>query len=341
MVLDVSAYNKDKVSDLAMRKLEFFDPQNQRDQLINVLTNLDFGNVRGFDVNLIRRIGNFFNGSVAYTFQVAKGTGSDPRTYLNTLARQQSAITGQPVDPPQAILPTNDNRTHNIAGSLAANFPGDFAPGTAWGAVLRNAGAFATFRFASGLPYTRLINSGGGELAPFTGFGLGALQDEPLNASSMPWIKFFDLRLTKGWQLGGTDWTVFADIRNVFNFRNRNALFAETGDIVNSVHRDAVVDPEVDRLESQAGSWFREVTFADGTRVEAIDLTTGRCATYPDGPVNCVMLKRAEARFGNGDEIYTVDEYTAAFNAHYNLRSGIQNFLGQPRHIRLGVELNF
>ena len=52
MVLDVAAYNKDKVSDLSARVLPFFDPTQGRTQNINVLTNADFGNVRGIDMSL-------------------------------------------------------------------------------------------------------------------------------------------------------------------------------------------------------------------------------------------------------------------------------------------------
>src|SRR5437660_11716581 len=96
MVLDVAAYNKDKISDLAGRLLQLPDPaKNGETSDFRVLTNADFGNVRGVDVRLDRRFSNLFSGSVAYTFQVARNTGSDPFTYFNTLARQTSALTGE------------------------------------------------------------------------------------------------------------------------------------------------------------------------------------------------------------------------------------------------------
>ncbi len=347
MVLDMAAFNKDKVSDLAVRTQPYFDPVEKRVVNYNVLTNSDFGNVRGVDLSLVRRVGNYFNGSVAYTFQLARGTGSDPFSYLNTSARQTSAVTGERVDPPQAILPTDDNRIHNITGSLAASFPSDFAPGKWYGPILRNSGAYAKFRFQSGLPYTRIQNQGGGQRAPFSNFGLSAVAEEPINSSTMPWTKNFDLRVTKGVKLGFTDITVFGDFRNLFNFTNITRLFLETGDISNDEYRRKTIDNEINSLVAKAGSRVISIPSTDpkAKPLTAIDLRP-TCATYPEGgtttgPVNCVLLQRAEARFGNGDRIFDQTEYTQAFNAYYDLFRGTQTNLGAPRHIRIGVELNF
>ena len=64
MVLDVAAYNKDIVSDPAARLVALYRPGRLgRDNDFRILTNLDFGNVRGLDVRLDRRFGNYFNGT--------------------------------------------------------------------------------------------------------------------------------------------------------------------------------------------------------------------------------------------------------------------------------------
>ena len=342
MVLDIAAYNKDKVSDLAARQLTLFDPYEKQETRLNVMTNADFGNVRGVDLSLVRRVGNYFNGSLAYTFEVAKGTGSDPQSYLRTSARQTSSFTGDPVDPPQAILPTDENRTHNVVGTLTMNFPNDFGKGRWYGALAHNLGAFARFRFTSGLPYTRIRNQSGGQLAPFSNFGLAAIAVEPINSSQMPWYKSFDLRVTKGLQLGRFDVTLFGDFRNLFNFTNVASLFLETGDVVNDQYRDKIVNAEIGSLQNKAGGRLTTIPGATSSArpLQAIDLRPG-CANYPEGAVNCVLLQRAEQRFGNGDRIYDENEYRSAFEAQYNLINGPPAQLGVPRHIRVGLELNF
>lgn len=333
MVLDVSAYNKDKVSDYAARILPFDDPFNPGDTTnLNVLTNSDFGNVRGVDVKLDRRVGSYLNASVAYTFQLAKSTGSDPFSYLRTLSRQISQVTNTRVPPPQAILPTDDNRTHNLVGSVGLTLPGDWRRGTTAGRILGDFSAFLTFRFVSGLPYTRQKNFGAGTLAPRQGFGLIGSTDEPVNASTMPWIKDINMRLNKGFRAGPMDFTVYADIRNLFNFKNVTSLFVETGDVVNAQHRDQALSSEFENLTGEA---VQNGALRTGN---AIDLSG--CGSWAD-PVNCVMLRRTEARFGDGDGTFTLAEQTRALNAYYDAFNGPQWLYGAPRHIRLGVEVNF
>jgi hypothetical protein len=236
------------------------------------------------------------------------------------------------VPPPQAILPTDDNRTHNIVGSVALTLPNDWKKGTTLGNVLRDVSVFATFRVVSGLPYTRQTNQGAGTLAPRQGFGLIGTQQEPVNASTMPWVKNIDLRLNKAFKFGGTDWTLYADVRNALNFRNINALFVETGDVVNARNRTLTLSSEFANLRGEASD---NSALRSG---DAIDLAN--CSSW-GSPVNCVMLRRTEARFGNGDGTYSLNEQTRALNAYYDSFNGPQNLYGAPRHIRVGFEVNF
>jgi hypothetical protein len=57
--------------------------------------------------------------------------------------------------------------------------------------------------------------------------------------------------------------------------------------------------------------------------------------------VDCVLLQRAEARYGNGDGVFTQGEYDAAFSAWYNLQNAPSRFYGAGRRLRLGAELSF
>ena len=338
-LLDVAAYNKDNVANYSFRIQPFFDPATNREVNINVVTNADFGNTRGVDLQLTRRLGDIFNGTLSYTFEVAKNTGSDPNSYLRTTGRQISAVTGERVDPPQAILPTDDSRRHNFVGAMSFTFPADFGQGTWYGAILHNGGAFLRYSLASGLPYTRLTNAGNGQTAPFLAFGLAAQQAEPINSSTMPWIKNIDLRLTRGFAIGGLDLTAYADIRNLLNFRNITSLFVETSDVVNAKFRDLSISPEIARLENDAGSRLTQISVG-GQMINAVNLPSD-CNDWSKGPTDCVLLKRAEARFGNGDGVYDAHEYTAAFTASYNLFNGPYTFYSAPRNARLGVELRF
>jgi len=349
MVLDVSAYNKDKTADIAGRLFQLPDPQkNGGTSDFRVFTNADFGNVRGVDFKLDRRFSNLFTGALTYTFQVARNTGSDPFSYFNTTARVISSLTNETAPPPQAILATNDNRTHNIAGTAALNFPADWQQGTTLGNVLRNVGVFATFRFASGLPYTRVQQAGEG-VRP-GGFGLEATNIEPINSSTLPWIKNVDLRVTKGVRVGNLDWTLFAEGKNIFNWKNIVSIFTETGDVTNSVFLTKFLSEQDQLLQQEAAASGYATTTNTGE--PAVDLRGGAAAcggwvgrntpgSAASGPVDCVMLQDAEKRFGNGDGVYTQSEYERAFTAWYNLANAPSSFYGIGRRLRLGAELTF
>jgi hypothetical protein len=346
MVFDVSAYNKDKVADVSGRLFHIPDPGlGGQEGDWRVFNNADFGNVRGLDMRLDRRFSNIFSGSVGYTFQIAKSTGSDPFSYFRTGARVISSLTNETSPPPQATLPTDDNRKHNITGAMSLQFPTDWHRGSTVGNVFRDVGVFATFRFASGLPYTQIVNTGNGVAQGES--PLEFTNIEPINASTMPWFKNVDLRVTKGFRFGSLDWTLFGEAKNLFNWQNVLNLFLETGDVVNAQHRERYLSEQVLQIETEAKANHVFTTIAGES---ALDLSSpGVCEGWAartgiggsGGPVDCVLLQRAEARFGNGDGIYTASEYKAAFNAWYNLQQAPDRFYGAGRRMRVGAEISF
>ena len=342
LVFDVSAYNKDKVSDMAARVLPFVDPADVTDTLfVNVLTNRDFGNAKGVDLKIDWRAGSFLNTSLAYTYQISKNTGSDPFSYLNTFARQVSGLTGDRTPPPEAAQRTDDDRTHSISAAVALQFPHDFQSGSAVGTIFKDVGAFLALRAASGLPFTRLENSGDGQLAPRLAFGLGGRADGNLNAEVMPWTATVDLRVNKGFRLGGIDLAAFVDVRNLLNTTNTVQIFAETGDVENIRNRQETIgDPTVGSREY--GQLWDEANNAGAFDAGTRDITFGNCQGWGE-PVNCEALKRAENRFGDGNGVYSYDEQQNAFNSYYDSFFGTQSgrFYATRRHVRLGFELNF
>jgi hypothetical protein len=315
-----------------------------------VFTNEDFGNVRGVDTKLDMRVGSLFQGSLAYTYQSARSTGSDPLEYINTISRQISTVTQDRTPPPQALIATRDDRTHTIAGAATLTFPHGWHQGTTAGSVLQDFGFFATWRFQSGLPYTKMLNEGNGQVGPGNNFGLVGNPGEPLNASRMPWIKNVDLRVLRGFRLGADrDVTLFADFRNLFNFTNLERLFAETGDVRNALHEDHQLVDVTNRLYSDAGSLVGDhtVTRADNSTavLRAIDLRD--CSGYAYGPngsrgvPDCLLLRGAERRWGNGDKLFDEEEIDHAFDQYYQGWSGPWTFRGPGLNIRFGLELHF
>jgi hypothetical protein len=347
MVLDVAAYNKDNLSNAAGRLISLFDPVRNNSVDVRLITNADFGNTKGIDVRLDRRFGNLFNGTLAYSYQQAKNTGSDPNTYIDFGSRVLNALSGGNQPPPQAAFATDFSRPHTLAAAAALAFPSDWHNGTTLGSIFGNVGAYATFRFTSGAPYTK-CNPTPTDRDVVSGDNCERDFPEGQNSVRLPAYKELNLRLTKGFSLGGLDLTAYVDGRNILNFRNVIQVFTTTNDIRNQEELDIELAADRQEYQSEAARSLVPVD-ADGN----IDLSFGGipdprsgCSGWvlddgsPAAP-NCVYMIRAEERFGDGDHIFTADEQDAAGLAQYNLIRGAHNFTGTPRRVRLGFEVNF
>ena len=316
LVLDVALYDQARPAELVGRFVQLPDPGRggfTADFLI--LANARFPHTRGIDVRLVQRFSNLFSGSAVYSFQRVsfspQGAGGD------TLR-----------------IPR-----HVIAAWGALTFPDGWRRGTALGAMLQNAGVFATFRTTSGARYTRVFPAAVG----YTTDEPGGFFVEQLNASALPSFKTIDVRVTRGFRLGPYQATAFAESRNLLDFTNVLNAFTEVGDVAYPDLRARYDSEQVTLLRSEAA--------AAGALVgDAVDFNLlGSCqnwqgrnsGSFASGPVDCVLLERAEQRFGNGDGVFSPAEYARAFTAWYDLANAPYRFYGPGRRIRVGLEVSF
>ena len=341
MVLDFSAYNRDVSANAAGRLLSLYDPLRGANADYRYMTNADFGNYRGFDLRLDKRIGSLFNGTLAYSYSNAQNTGSDPFTYINFGSRILNQLSGGNDPPPQAMLPTTYTRPHNLAGSFAVTFPNQWHSGSTSGAILQNVGMFVTFRIASGTAYTRCPIETGNQAVLSTQVCANQFQGD-VNGSRLPTFRQADFRLTKGFMFGGVDLTAYFEARNVFNFTNTTTVFAETNGTQNAANLEQVWSGDSSGFALEAA---RSRAYDPTSGDISLPATSG-CGNWvtQDGNAaapNCVYLIRAEQRFGNGDGTFTQAEQRRASYANYYSGLGLSSFTAIPRRLRLGLELNF
>jgi carboxypeptidase family protein len=306
LAVDLSLYLKTNLTPYAGR-FEAFPNPLRPGSVVNVdaLTTVAEDQGTGLDARIDWRRGDLASGSVSYALLGIPGTGGS------------AGLT-----------------THALYATGELHLRNDWKHGTVVGSLVRNIGVAATFRATSGLPYTRLQNTGAGEVAPGTsGF---AFAIEPTNSSHLLWTKSLDLRLTKTLQMAGYDWTVYADFRNLLNMRNTLGVYAETGRVTNDPYRTKLVSPELSgfAVEGQANG----ALLSDGS----IDLHSCAIWNASDAArVNCVMLQRAEARFGNGDLVYSPAEQQRTMDAYFDAFFGPARFYGPGRTMRIGMALTF
>ena len=344
MVVDVAAYNRDHVAVASARTFQINDPVGQRTTSLVRVANADFGNARGLDVRIDRRFGNWFNGTISYSYQNAKSTGSDPLSNQEKAVRLVNAVGGIIGPPPQAILPTTLSRPYDLAGAIALTFPADWKKGTLVGSVLGEVGFYATFRYGSGTAYTPCGEGAGNESVLSDNGQCEVLRGVP-NSARLPASKQFDLRVTKGFGLGRVALTAYLDARNLFNFTNIQRVFSVTRTTVNPTEHAMrwTSDSALYADEAAMSGWIRNAGSIDlrfdGQFSSGCDFwvtADGR----PAAP-NCVYLIRAEERFGDGDHVFTLAEQRRASDAFYAVERGLQNFAGDPRRLRVGLEMSF
>jgi hypothetical protein len=332
LVIDVSAFNKKQRSALAARKLPFEDPNRAgATTFLNVITNKDWTESNGFEAKLDKAFGNLSVTSLVYSFIDARGTGSDPFTYTSLILRGNSnisALTGIPENPPEVLLPLEQSRKHNIGVTSSLAFPVDYMQGSTLGAILSDFGVYAVLRVRSGLPFTKLINSGNGQVGPPSVAGLNGTPQSGISNTQTGWTTGFDVRFTKGFQIGrGWNLQAFLDWRNPFNITNNNTVFLETAGIVNQQHREAQLLTALSDTRLDGDNLIRDFDIA----VES-----------PETEFNKYSLMRAEERWGDGDGVFTVEEQNVAFGQGYESTFGEDvRFATSDQLFRLGLRIAF
>ena len=159
-----------------------------------------------------------------------------------------------------------------------------------------------------------------------------------------PASKQFDLRVTKGFDVGRLRLTAYLDARNLLNMTNVLRVFSVNGTTANAADRQT-------QWAADSTSFAEDALASHAYNDGDIDLrfrgqlasgcdawtTAGGRAAAPD----CLYLFRAEERFGDGDHVFTLAEQRRASDAFYTVDRGAHNFAGDPRRLRLGIEVTF
>jgi len=187
------------------------------------------------------------------------------------------------------------------------------------------------FRAQSGQTFTLQANNGFGLITPPETFLV-----PNFNVAHLPWLKRLDLRITKTVRTGGHDWSLYVDARNILNFSNQLAAFAETGDTANAFYKSSEVGDPTIGTGNYAALWNEASSAGALAPDKTVDLSG--CTAW-SRPVNCVALTRVERRFGDGDQQFALTEQQRAFDAYYRDFFGAWRFYALGRTIRIGMEL--
>ncbi|MDP3772680.1 MAG: TonB-dependent receptor, partial [Gemmatimonadales bacterium] len=190
-----------------------FDPGNTYGKSLldySVILNQDFQTVRGFEIQLRRRVSNRWGFNINYSFAQATTNAAPPEL------EQESQRRGDPTA--RQELRSEIDQSHVFNTSLQFRVGADAPRWPVIGRLLVNSDASVTLRAASGLPYTPTL----------TFQGLGNSQAER-NSGRGPSTLTVDLQLAKRWTMGNLLYGGFIRVANLFNTRNCIQVFPTTG----------------------------------------------------------------------------------------------------------------
>ncbi|HEY6192204.1 MAG TPA: TonB-dependent receptor [Bacteroidota bacterium] len=173
----------------------------------NFPRNFDYASSRGFEVSVNQALGSNFTASVTYSYQLAKGRSSNP---LANIFQPQFEL------PRESRLDWDQNHTANVFATYRVS-PRE--QGKFFGLpFVNNYGISLTWSLGSGFPFT-----------PYQG-KVTARNVYLLNNETKPYSSTVNLSMYKGILLtGGLNLLVTLDVTNLFNRRNVNSIYNQTG----------------------------------------------------------------------------------------------------------------
>ena len=200
-LLDVSTYYKDIKNwiQTASQNQLYFDLYGYSPVGSNaaIYYNADYASVRGFEFNVSKDYGSHVSGRLTYTLAWATGKNSYDIG---------SDVTRQNYIEPRRETPLGWDRRHQIVFNLGLNYPLEgqvFSPAwwrSGWSVNLLS-------QALSGLPYTP-TNANGTDVT-------GAEFSE-----RTPWVYTTDLNLSRAFRMGGLNWRLLGEVRNLFDREN-------------------------------------------------------------------------------------------------------------------------
>jgi hypothetical protein len=177
-----------------------------------VIINQDFQSVRGFEVQLRRRLFDYWGFNINYAFSQATTNAAAPENQF-----ENEADEGLPVNNKEITSEIDIPHVFNASVFFRVANESPFGVGVL-DAIVRNTNLTVTFTARSGLPYTPTLS--------FTGFGDAQLEQ---NSGRMPGYWNVDLLAQKDFVLTNLRWGVFARISNLLDAKSCIQVYPSSG----------------------------------------------------------------------------------------------------------------
>ncbi len=233
MSIDVTAYLRDIRNLTGSRADQIPIGGGFASRTYTKYVNSDFGFVRGFIVSLDKRFSQGMSLGVDYTFQIAKGSASDPNQARNQVAGGQL--------PEVQLTPLGWDQRHTINAIFS------YSEAT-WG------GSFIS-QFGSGTPYTPDVTK---DVTVFL-----------TNSEIKPTYFNTDIRMYKNIALDALKITLFMRVNNLFDIQNETGVFGDSGRAGETkFERDALLSGQKPYINSIRDYYTIPTNYSEPRRIE-------------------------------------------------------------------------
>lgn len=217
--MDMSVYYKDvrdlvQVANIPSRPYSFASFRNK-----------DFATLKGVDLGFTLRPIHHVSGTVSYSLSFAKGTGS--------VSNSQRNIAWTASEVPHQTSPLDFDQRHRVSINLDLFY----GKGEGWKyhgkTPLAGVDFNVLYNLATGTPYTSTI-----VYDEVNQLNLFSEPTGPLNARYGPATQSLDFKLSKGFQLAGTDVSAYVWMLNAFGTNNALAVYSGTGSAYTTSYLD-------------------------------------------------------------------------------------------------------
>jgi outer membrane receptor for ferrienterochelin and colicin len=231
IALDVTAYMRDmrNLTGTNGEEIEVFGGASKYSRY----TNNDFGFVRGIVLTIDKRFSNGFNTTLDYTFQIAKGSSSNPDDARKLIAG------GTLPDIQLNSLEWDQRHTVNVTLGYTADV---------WGAS-------AISQFGTGKPYTPRSSTDVSTILTYS--------------QTKPTFFNLDIRAYYTLNLPPVNLVFFANIYNLFDTRNETDVYDDSGRSGFTIDEHYAYDTRPNEYVNTVSEWYKDPTrYSEPRRVE-------------------------------------------------------------------------
>ena len=210
--LEITAYYKD-VKDLTQ-----IYHQTSTPKAWDYYSNIDYGTIKGMDVNLSMRRTRGMSLDLKYSLSYASGTGSYSSSTYNIAWKDPNGV-------PKQTNPLDYDQRHSIIGIFDLRTQKGEGPKFGDVSPFENFGLNAVIQLASGTPYTPAE-----VYDPLTSASVSQVPTGPVNSARMPWNMTIDLKIERKFEFSGLQLTPYLWIRNLLDKENVTTVYEGTGE---------------------------------------------------------------------------------------------------------------